>query len=374
MKKIVNIILFGICISLCYSQTIYNGESRFDWDTGWFGDAGNFNATFSLDGILAGEYSGSLAVTWPDSLGATHILIPSIEPADTTGSLYNLFLMYMKDFDGILEPQTWNMGAIDAIDFENLDALMMYREEVDSVLISGLLNPFLTGEVDFTDIETSLLPMIIDLALEAYVPINGEISLDEITGYGFSGSFEGSFLMATSISFMTISNGSFEHRIPGAEFLPSIPQALTASLSENEVALNWTLNEDWFTSNYYVYHSNMANDEFEYIGSVEANTSTFTHTEPFDDNNYYYITAVNLVAIESNPSNTAMVFMEASTYNLGDINMDYTLNILDIVILVNFILDQSEPTEVQFNLSDLNGDGGLNILDIVQLVNIILEI
>ncbi|MBT7376936.1 MAG: hypothetical protein HN820_02135, partial [Candidatus Marinimicrobia bacterium] len=185
MKKIVNLIFVGMYLSLSFSQTIYNGDSSFDWDTGWFGDEGDFEAIFSLEDILAGEYSGSLAVTWPDSVGATHIFIPSIEPADTSGFLYNLFLMYMKDSDGIIEPQTWDVGAMDAIDFENLDALMMYREDVDSVLIAGLINPFLTGEADFSDMEASLLPMIIDLALESYVPINGEITLDEVTGSGF---------------------------------------------------------------------------------------------------------------------------------------------------------------------------------------------
>ncbi|MBT5955894.1 MAG: hypothetical protein HOG97_03935 [Candidatus Marinimicrobia bacterium] len=373
MKKIVNLIFVGMYLSLSFSQTIYNGDSSFDWDTGWFGDEGDFEAIFSLEDILAGEYSGSLAVTWPDSVGATHIFIPSIEPADTSGFLYNLFLMYMKDSDGIIEPQTWDVGAMDAIDFENLDALMMYREDVDSVLIAGLINPFLTGEADFSDMEASLLPMIIDLALESYVPINGEITLDEVTGSGFSGSFDGSFIMASSVSFMTISNGSFVHTIPGSEFLPGIPQSLTATVSGTEVDLNWTLNDDWFTSNYYVYHSNMANDGFEYLASVDATTSTVIHNDPLDGNNYYYITAANLVAIESNPSNTAMVFVEASTYNMGDVNMDDTINVLDIVILVNFILDQAEPTELQFELSDLNGDGGLNVLDIVQLVNIILE-
>ena len=56
---------------------------------------------------------------------------------------------------------------------------------------------------------------------------------------------------------------------------------------------------------------------------------------------------------------------------LGDINVDGTINILDVVILVNFILDSQTPTDVEFIASDLNSDGTLNVLDIVQLVNII---
>ena len=57
---------------------------------------------------------------------------------------------------------------------------------------------------------------------------------------------------------------------------------------------------------------------------------------------------------------------------LGDINVDGAVNILDVVILVNFILDTPIPTDSEFSASDLNSDGILNVLDIVQMVNIIL--
>ena len=250
----------------------------------------------------------------------------------------------------------------------NKDAMLFsYKKTIGPIKLSDISNNSTMRNIKFTG------TLVKQLYLDFFKKRDGEITLDEVTGSGFSGSFDGSFIMASSVSFMTISNGSFVHTIPGSEFLPGIPQSLTATVSGTEVDLNWTLNDDWFTSNYYVYHSNMANDGFEYLASVDATTSTVIHNDPLDGNNYYYITAANLVAIESNPSNTAMVFVEASTYNMGDVNMDDTINVLDIVILVNFILDQAEPTELQFELSDLNGDGGLNVLDIVQLVNIILE-
>ena len=51
----------------------------------------------------------------------------------------------------------------------------------------------------------------------------------------------------------------------------------------------------------------------------------------------------------------------------GDINGDNEVNILDIISLVNFILEN----EYEAN-GDLNNDGEINILDIVALVNIIL--
>ena len=53
---------------------------------------------------------------------------------------------------------------------------------------------------------------------------------------------------------------------------------------------------------------------------------------------------------------------------LGDVNGDGSLNILDIVTLVNWILIDDYN-----NMGDMNSDGQLNILDIVQLVNLILS-
>ena len=58
---------------------------------------------------------------------------------------------------------------------------------------------------------------------------------------------------------------------------------------------------------------------------------------------------------------------------LGDINFDLATDVLDIVLLVNFILDNEVPSNSQINAADLNNDGILNVIDIVNLVNIILS-
>ena len=58
---------------------------------------------------------------------------------------------------------------------------------------------------------------------------------------------------------------------------------------------------------------------------------------------------------------------------LGDVNMDMSINVLDVVILTNFILGVDMPDDLQFHAADINGDGILNVLDIVNLVNLILE-
>ena len=57
---------------------------------------------------------------------------------------------------------------------------------------------------------------------------------------------------------------------------------------------------------------------------------------------------------------------------LGDLNSDDSLNILDIIVLVNLILDDDIMNE-DLQLADLNEDGMLNILDIIVLANIIIS-
>ena len=56
----------------------------------------------------------------------------------------------------------------------------------------------------------------------------------------------------------------------------------------------------------------------------------------------------------------------------GDVNFDGSININDIVIMVNFVLGQT-PTDEQFITGDMNYDEVLNILDVVLLVNLVLD-
>ena len=65
--------------------------------------------------------------------------------------------------------------------------------------------------------------------------------------------------------------------------------------------------------------------------------------------------------------------LNSEGYNpIGDLNEDGVNNILDIVTVVSFAIYEEEPNESQFWASDINNDGLINILDIVQLINIVL--
>ena len=57
----------------------------------------------------------------------------------------------------------------------------------------------------------------------------------------------------------------------------------------------------------------------------------------------------------------------------GDLNLDSSLDILDVVLLVNIIFEEFEPSENQLDAADLNEDFIIDVIDIVTLVNLILE-
>ena len=56
----------------------------------------------------------------------------------------------------------------------------------------------------------------------------------------------------------------------------------------------------------------------------------------------------------------------------GDVNYDGSLNVIDVVLIVNYILDAGEFSSDQISISDFNSDGSVDILDIVEIINYIL--
>jgi len=63
----------------------------------------------------------------------------------------------------------------------------------------------------------------------------------------------------------------------------------------------------------------------------------------------------------------------AITFSDGDVNMDDTVDILDVVLTVNHITGINYLSGSSFQIGDVNNDGIINILDIVQIINIILN-
>jgi hypothetical protein len=58
---------------------------------------------------------------------------------------------------------------------------------------------------------------------------------------------------------------------------------------------------------------------------------------------------------------------------IGDVNEDGRIDIIDVVWVANIILGIYQPTQGQEWAADTYRDGSINILDAMKLVNIILE-
>ena len=58
---------------------------------------------------------------------------------------------------------------------------------------------------------------------------------------------------------------------------------------------------------------------------------------------------------------------------LGDVNNDGLINVVDVVQLVTFVLNQSDFDSCQILTSDVNGDNLINVVDIVNIVSSILS-
>ena len=57
----------------------------------------------------------------------------------------------------------------------------------------------------------------------------------------------------------------------------------------------------------------------------------------------------------------------------GDADLNGSVNVLDAITMVSFILDENSPSEIQFYISDLNSDGSIDIIDIINLITIIIS-
>ena len=66
-----------------------------------------------------------------------------------------------------------------------------------------------------------------------------------------------------------------------------------------------------------------------------------------------------------------LLSVDCSDWQMGDINSDNIINVLDIINLINYILGTIFPEECEYVVSDINSDSNLDILDVVLMVNLI---
>ena len=109
------------------------------------------------------------------------------------------------------------------------------------------------------------------------------------------------------------------------------------------------------------YHSPILSD----VNGVQVSASVGDCYSPYSDS----YGCLDISACNYNPE--ATIDDGNCIYpDLGDVNCDFELNILDVVTLVDVIM--TSYGEEYIAAGDVNGDGYLNIMDVVQLVNLVL--
>ena len=88
---------------------------------------------------------------------------------------------------------------------------------------------------------------------------------------------------------------------------------------------------------------------------------------------YPYLNSDKILVSDRQTGLYVIDFTLDDSYNIGDINSDDSIDILDIIMIVEFILEIEIPTNQEFILADINIDQEIDVLDILMIVDIILS-
>ena len=109
---------------------------------------------------------------------------------------------------------------------------------------------------------------------------------------------------------------------------------------------------------------------FDNVGIIEW--EEWSLSEVLYPNDYYYY------QIKSSSNQVDITLEEKSYYfgeqfSIGDNNFDGSIDVIDIILIINISIDIYIPSNEEFAASDANQDGSVNVLDIIELINIIIS-
>ena len=107
-------------------------------------------------------------------------------------------------------------------------------------------------------------------------------------------------------------------------------------------------------------------------GNSETNFYGFSEYSYENSGEYEVALIVTNIYGETSIPHTELITI-GSPVMPGDVNADEFINILDVVLLVNFVLGSDSPNNSEINAGDYNNDGYLNVQDIVLIINLILD-
>ena len=162
--------------------------------------------------------------------------------------------------------------------------------------------------------------------------------------------------------------------LPHAHLLGKTWEIYATLPSSNEIIPiirinDWDFDWQFFYSPEYMLH--LPAGSVIHASCTYDNTSTSENPDPQwtywgeDTNDEMFFIPFRYVSYEEGDEN---IYLGSNLVDLGDLNGDGGINVLDVVILTNCVLSANCSDS-----ADINQDGGYNVLDVVLLVNIILE-
>ncbi|MGC8653973.1 MAG: FlgD immunoglobulin-like domain containing protein, partial [Candidatus Kryptoniota bacterium] len=148
-----------------------------------------------------------------------------------------------------------------------------------------------------------------------------------------------------------------------------------ATAGLGKIRLDWVKPDVSDILGYNLYRFNNVTDttysDTTLISKTMVTDTTYTDFDITPGKNYYY--AYKVVRTDFTESDySKFVGTKALTSKPGDSNGDFSVDVLDVIADVSYILGQ-KPAPFIFGAADVNGDSVINVLDIVGTINIILH-
>ena len=192
--------------------------------------------------------------------------------------------------------------------------------------------------------------------------------------------------LMTIFSLMSVVWGQFDITPPELENIEVLTDSVDISNEPQSVFVNLTVSDDMsgFSYGQIMGRSPGGSDNtnwnfFNGSGELFLEISNLELVVPTEVELGEWTFWLQLYDVSGNQFNDFSIGSFQVTYGetsnqLGDVNMDGSIDILDIVVGVNIILNLIEYSDEEYELLDYNQDGECNVIDIVLMVNYILDI
>ncbi|MBS83379.1 MAG: hypothetical protein CMD65_04510 [Gammaproteobacteria bacterium] len=140
----------------------------------------------------------------------------------------------------------------------------------------------------------------------------------------------------------------------------------TIDISNTELEIQ----NSFINNNYYI---GLSGNDVSSINEINATGIIFNENiGSIDETEILDINIQNQIVWISIPNLEFINILIDISYFPADINQDGIWNVLDVVLVINYIFGLNTLSDEQIINADLNQDGIINVLDIVEMVNIIL--